>query len=118
MRPGWLAIYGTADEVRRRQDGDKGQNLVPVKPGESGQHQAVDPRGLKDQTARALLRNHIARRHGKRRQTDRRRRAAQAMQEKGLGTPATRGHHRRPADRKYMLREAARSSPRPRPSSS
>jgi DNA topoisomerase-3 len=36
VKPGWLAIYGkeAADEVEGAKDGDKGQNLVPVKPGE------------------------------------------------------------------------------------
>ncbi|MCB1988415.1 MAG: DNA topoisomerase III, partial [Burkholderiaceae bacterium] len=49
VRPGWLAIYGkeAADEVEGGKDGDKGQNLVPVKPGESVNTLAVDPKGLK-----------------------------------------------------------------------
>jgi DNA topoisomerase-3 len=36
VKPGWLAIYGkeAADEVEGAKDGDKGQNLVPVQPGE------------------------------------------------------------------------------------
>jgi DNA topoisomerase-3 len=33
------------------------------------------------------------------------------MAGKGLGTPATRGHHRRPADRKYLLREGRELMP-------
>ena len=34
--PGWLAIYGkeAAAEVADAKDGDKGQQLVPVQPGE------------------------------------------------------------------------------------
>ena len=36
VKPGWLAIYGkeAVDEVEGGKDGDKGQNLVPVAPGE------------------------------------------------------------------------------------
>ena len=36
VKPGWLAIYGkeAADEVADAKDGDKGQSLVPVKPGD------------------------------------------------------------------------------------
>src|SRR3954471_3970680 len=36
VRPGWLAIWGkeAADEVADAKEGDKGQALVPVKPGE------------------------------------------------------------------------------------
>jgi DNA topoisomerase-3 len=35
VKPGWLAIYGkeAADEVEDAKEGDKGQSLVPVKPG-------------------------------------------------------------------------------------
>ena len=49
VKPGWLAIYGkeAADEVEGGKDGDKGQNLVPVKPGESVNTLAADPKGLK-----------------------------------------------------------------------
>ena len=49
VKPGWLAIYGkeAADEVADAKDGDKGQSLVPVAPGEKVKTETVDPKGLK-----------------------------------------------------------------------
>lgn len=57
VKPGWLAIYGkeAADEVEGGKDGDKGQNLVPVKPGESVNTLAADPKGLKTKPPPATL---------------------------------------------------------------
>ncbi|MDB5845134.1 MAG: topoisomerase, partial [Polaromonas sp.] len=44
VKPGWLAIYGkeAADEVADAKEGDKGQSLVPVKPGERVGVEAAD----------------------------------------------------------------------------
>jgi len=92
VKPGWLAIYGkeAADEVADAKDGDKGQNLVPVQPGEHPLADSVDARGLKTRpparyTEATLL--GAMEGAGKLVEDDDLR---EAMQEKGLGTPATR----------------------------
>jgi DNA topoisomerase-3 len=114
VKPGWLAIYGkeAADEVEGGKDGDKGQNLVPVKPGEMVNTLAGRPQGPQDQAARPLLRSHAAGRHGKRGQADRRRRAARSHAGKRPGHARhARGHHRRPADRKVHAARRPRDHP-------
>jgi DNA topoisomerase III len=92
VKPGWLAIYGkeAVDEVEGGKDGDKGQNLVPVAPGERVKAEAVDPKALKTRpparyTEATLL--GAMEGAGKTVEDDELR---EAMQEKGLGTPATR----------------------------
>ena len=108
-RPGWPSIYGkeAANEVEDGKAGDKGLAPAPVKPGEMTHTEARRLKGLKTKPPRAYPKPRCWRCHGERRQADRRRGTARsAMQEKGLGTPGhARRHHRRPADRKYMLRE-------------
>ena len=49
VKPGWLAIYGkeAADQDPDAKEGDKGQNLVPVKPGEMVRSETVEAKGLK-----------------------------------------------------------------------
>ena len=49
VKPGWLAIYGKeiASEVPDAKEGDKGQNLVPVQPGERPLASEVDAKALK-----------------------------------------------------------------------
>ncbi|MBV7430703.1 MULTISPECIES: DNA topoisomerase III [unclassified Acidovorax] len=108
VRPGWLAIYGkeAADEVEGGKDGDKGQNLVPVKPGESVSTLAADPKGLKTKPparySEATLLGAMES-AGKQIDDDELR---EAMQEKGLGTPATRAAIIEGLlTEKYMLRE-------------
>ncbi|NQW80074.1 MAG: DNA topoisomerase III, partial [Polaromonas sp.] len=92
VKPGWLAIYGkeAAAEVAEPKDGDKGQNLVPVKPGELVAVETVDPKGLKTRPparySEATLLGAMEG-AGKTIEDDELR---EAMQEKGLGTPATR----------------------------
>jgi DNA topoisomerase-3 len=108
VKPGWLAIYGkeAADEVADAKDGDKGQSLVPVKPGEMVLAEAVDPKGLKTRpparyTEATLL--GAMEGAGKTIEDDELR---EAMQEKGLGTPATRAATIEGLiAEKYMLRE-------------
>jgi len=92
VKPGWLAIYGkeAVDEVEGGKDGDKGQNLVPVAPGERVKAEAVEPKALKTRpparyTEATLL--GAMEGAGKTVEDDELR---EAMQEKGLGTPATR----------------------------
>ncbi|MEY4758229.1 MAG: hypothetical protein RJA34_3127 [Pseudomonadota bacterium] len=108
VKPGWLAIYGkeAADEVADAKDGDKGQNLVPVQPGEKVQTIAVEPRGLKTKPparySEATLLGAMEG-AGKTVEDDELR---EAMQEKGLGTPATRSSIIEGLiAEKYMLRE-------------
>jgi len=108
VKPGWLAIYGkeAADEVLDSKDGDKGQSLVPVKPGERVAAEAVDAKGLKTRpparyTEATLL--GAMEGAGKTIDDDELR---EAMQEKGLGTPATRAATIEGLiAEKYMLRE-------------
>jgi DNA topoisomerase-3 len=108
VRPGWLAIYGkeAADEVADAKDGDKGQSLVPVQPGEKVKTEAVDPKGLKTRPparySEATLLGAMEG-AGKTVEDDELR---EAMQEKGLGTPATRSSIIEGLiAEKYMLRE-------------
>jgi DNA topoisomerase-3 len=92
VKPGWLAIYGkeAADEVADAKDGDKGQSLVPVAPGEKVKTDTVEPKGLKTRPparySEATLLGAMEG-AGKTVEDDELR---EAMQEKGLGTPATR----------------------------
>ncbi|MBK6293244.1 MAG: DNA topoisomerase III [Rhodoferax sp.] len=108
VKPGWLAIYGkeAADEVTDAKDGDKGQNLVPVQPGEQVVGNPVEPKGLKTKPparySEATLLGAMEG-AGKTVEDDELR---EAMQEKGLGTPATRASIIEGLiAEKYMLRE-------------
>ncbi|WP_137749308.1 DNA topoisomerase III [Acidovorax sp. NB1] len=114
VKPGWLAIYGkeAADEVEGGKDGDKGQNLVPVKPGEMVNTLQVDPKGLKTKPparySEATLLGAMES-AGKQIDDDELR---EAMQEKGLGTPATRAAIIEGLlTEKYMLREGREMIP-------
>ena len=91
VKPGWLAIYGkeAAEESKDGDDKNPG-NLVPVKPGELVKAEAVSPKALKTRpparyTEATLL--GAMEGAGKTVEDDELR---EAMQEKGLGTPATR----------------------------
>jgi DNA topoisomerase III len=108
VKPGWLAIYGkeAAAEVEDAKEGDKGQNLVPVAPGEKVKGNPVDPKGLKTKPparySEATLLGAMEG-AGKTVEDDELR---EAMQEKGLGTPATRSSIIEGLiAEKYMLRE-------------
>ena len=108
VNPGWLAIYGkeAANEVEDAKDGDKGQSLVPVSPGEKVHAEAVDAKGLKTRPparySEATLLGAMEG-AGKTVEDDELR---EAMQEKGLGTPATRSSIIEGLiAEKYMLRE-------------
>ncbi len=87
-------------------DGDKGQSLVPVQPGEIVKTETVDPKGLKTRPparySEATLLGAMEG-AGKTVEDDELR---EAMQEKGLGTPATRSSIIEGLiAEKYMLRE-------------
>jgi len=108
VNPGWLAIYGkeAANEVEDAKDGDKGQSLVPVAPNEKVRADAVDAKGLKTRPparySEATLLGAMEG-AGKTVEDDELR---EAMQEKGLGTPATRSSIIEGLiAEKYMLRE-------------
>ncbi len=108
VKPGWLAIYGkeAAEEVADAKDGDKGQSLVPVAPGEKVKTETVDAKGLKTRPparySEATLLGAMEG-AGKTVEDDELR---EAMQEKGLGTPATRSSIIEGLiAEKYMLRE-------------
>ena len=108
VKPGWLAIYGkeAAEEVADAKEGDKGQSLVPVKPGERVGVEAADVKALKTRPAarysEATLLGAMEG-AGKTIDDDELR---EAMQEKGLGTPATRAATIEGLiAEKYMLRE-------------
>ena len=108
VKPGWLAIYGkeAADEVADAKEGDKGQSLVPVQPDEKVLAETVDAKGLKTRPparySEATLLGAMEG-AGKMVEDDELR---EAMQEKGLGTPATRSSIIEGLiAEKYMLRE-------------
>ncbi|MDP3423142.1 MAG: DNA topoisomerase III [Burkholderiaceae bacterium] len=108
VKPGWMAVYGkeAAEDVADAKEGDKGQNLVPVAPGETVHNTAADPKGLKTRPparySEATLLGAMEG-AGKLIEDDELR---QAMQEKGLGTPATRSSIIEGLlAEKYMLRE-------------
>ena len=108
VKPGWLAIYGkeAAEEVADAKDGDKGQSLVPVAPGEKVRTNEVNPKGLATRPparySEATLLGAMEG-AGKTVEDDELR---EAMQEKGLGTPATRSSIIEGLiAEKYMLRE-------------
>lgn len=108
VKPGWLAIYGkeAAEEIEGAKEGEKGQPLVPVKPGEMVRSESVEARGLKTRPparySEATLLGAMEG-AGKFIEDDELR---EAMQEKGLGTPATRAAIIEGLiNEKYMLRE-------------
>ncbi|MCD6663273.1 MAG: DNA topoisomerase III [Comamonas sp.] len=108
VKPGWLAIYGkeAANEVEGGREGDKGQPLVAVQPGERPLVEHAEARGLKTKPparySEATLLGAMES-AGKQIDDDELR---EAMQEKGLGTPATRAAIIEGLlTEKYMLRE-------------
>jgi DNA topoisomerase-3 len=108
VKPGWLAIYGkeAAEEVTDAKDGDKGQNLVPVQPGEKVGVESVEAKGLKTRPpARYSEATLLGAMEGAGKLVDDDE-LREAMQEKGLGTPATRAATIEGLiNEKYMLRE-------------
>ena len=108
VKPGWMAVYGkeAAEDVADAKEGDKGQNLVPVAPGETVQNTAADPKGLKTKPpARYSEATLLGAMEGAGKLIDDEE-LREAMQEKGLGTPATRASIIEGLiAEKYMLRE-------------
>ncbi|MGB4059763.1 MAG: DNA topoisomerase III [Burkholderiaceae bacterium] len=108
VKPGWMAVYGkeAAEDVADAKEGDKGQNLVPVAPGETVHNTAADPKGLKTKPpARYSEATLLGAMEGAGKLIDDEE-LREAMQEKGLGTPATRASIIEGLiAEKYMLRE-------------
>ncbi len=108
VKPGWMAVYGkeAAEDVADAKEGDKGQSLVAVAEGETVQTDSVDPKGLKTKPpARYSEATLLGAMEGAGKLVDDEE-LRSAMQEKGLGTPATRAATIEGLlAEKYMLRE-------------
>ena len=105
VKPGWLAIYGKEAESEATDDKDS-KSLVPVKPGERVRLEAAEARGLKTRPpARYSEATLLGAMEGAGKTIDDDE-LREAMQEKGLGTPATRAATIEGLiAEKYMLRE-------------
>jgi DNA topoisomerase-3 len=105
VRPGWLAIYGKEAENENTDEKDA-KTLVPVKSGEKVQTESADARGLKTRPpARYSEATLLGAMEGAGKTIDADE-LREAMQEKGLGTPATRAATIEGLiAEKYMLRE-------------
>lgn len=108
VKPGWMAVYGkeAAEDVEGAKDGDKGQNLVAVLPGETVHTDDALVKALKTRPpARYTEATLLAAMEGAGKMVDDEE-LRSAMQEKGLGTPATRAAIIEGLlTEKYMLRE-------------
>ena len=104
VKPGWLAIYGK--EAQDENDDKDGKTLVAVKPGERVGVDSVDAKGLKTRPpARYSEATLLGAMEGAGKTIDDEE-LREAMQEKGLGTPATRAATIEGLiAEKYMLRE-------------
>jgi len=110
VKPGWLAIYGKEAQDEEAASGDKdskdNKRLVPVRAGETPLAAQVDPKALKTKPpARYSEATLLGAMEGAGKTIDDEELRA-AMQEKGLGTPATRAAIIEGLlTEKYMLRE-------------
>ncbi|MDA7418496.1 DNA topoisomerase III [Xenophilus arseniciresistens] len=104
VKPGWMAIYGK--EAVSEDDEKDGRNLVPVKQNERVLAESVDTKGLKTRPpARYSEATLLGAMEGAGKLIDDDE-LREAMQEKGLGTPATRAAIIEGLlNEKYMLRE-------------
>lgn len=104
VKPGWLAIYGK--EAVSEDDDKDGKRLVPVQPGEQVAVESAEARGLKTRPpARYSEATLLGAMEGAGKLVDDDE-LREAMQEKGLGTPATRAAIIEGLlTEKYMLRE-------------
>ena len=105
VKPGWLTIYGKEAESEATDDKDS-KTLVPVKPGEMVRTESADVRGLKTRPpARYSEATLLGAMEGAGKTIDDDE-LREAMQGKGLGTPATRAATIEGLiAEKYMLRE-------------
>ncbi|MEJ7688771.1 MAG: DNA topoisomerase III, partial [Variovorax sp.] len=106
VKPGWLAIYGKEAQDDEKEDDKDGKRLVAVKPGEMVRAESVDPKALKTRPpARYSEATLLGAMEGAGKTIDDDE-LREAMQEKGLGTPATRAATIEGLiAEKYMLRE-------------
>ncbi len=104
VKPGWMAIYGK--EAASDDDEKDGKNLVPVKPGETVKTESCDAKALKTRPpARYSEATLLGAMEGAGKTIDDDE-LREAMQEKGLGTPATRAATIEGLlNEKYMLRD-------------
>ena len=90
VNAGWMAVYGKDAAQEAADNEEEGKTLVALKPGESARNESVDAKGLKTRPparySEATLLGAMEG-AGKLVEDDELR---EAMQEKGLGTPATR----------------------------
>jgi len=90
VKPGWLAIYGKEAQDDEKEDDKDGKRLVPVKPGEMVKVESAETKGLKTRPpARYSEATLLGAMEGAGKTIDDDE-LREAMQEKGLGTPATR----------------------------
>ncbi|GAA4359613.1 DNA topoisomerase III [Variovorax defluvii] len=90
VKAGWLAIYGKEAQDEEKGDDKDGKRLVPVKPGEQVKVESVEPKGLRTRPpARYSEATLLGAMEGAGKTIDDDE-LREAMQEKGLGTPATR----------------------------
>ena len=108
VKPGWMAVYGkeAAEDVEDAKAGDKGQHLVAVAPGEAVRTEEAVAKGLKTRPpARYTEATLLGAMEGAGKLVDDDE-LREAMQEKGLGTPATRAAIIEGLlTEKYMLRD-------------
>ncbi len=108
LKPGWMAVYGkeAAADVQDAKDGDKGQNLVAVQPGETVRTEDALVKALKTRPpARYTEATLLAAMEGAGKMVDDEE-LRNAMADKGLGTPATRAAIIEGLlTEKYLLRE-------------
>jgi DNA topoisomerase III len=107
VKPGWLAIYGKeADDEVEKKEGDNSKILVAVKPGETVKNDSVESKALKTRPpARYSEATLLGAMEGAGKLVDDDE-MREAMQEKGLGTPATRAATIEGLlNEKYILRE-------------
>ncbi|MBS0301735.1 MAG: topoisomerase C-terminal repeat-containing protein, partial [Proteobacteria bacterium] len=107
VKPGWLAIYGKeADDEVDKKDGDTGKSLVAVRPGEQVRHESTEIKALQTRPpARYSEATLLGAMEGAGKTIDDDE-LREAMQEKGLGTPATRAATIEGLiSEKYLLRE-------------
>ncbi|MFD1711410.1 DNA topoisomerase III [Ottowia sp. GY511] len=113
VKPGWLAIYGKeADSEMEKKEGESSKTMVPVKAGELVRNESVEMRALQTRPparySEATLLGAMEG-AGKFIEDDELR---EAMQEKGLGTPATRAAIIEGLiTEKYILREGREMIP-------
>jgi DNA topoisomerase III len=114
VKPGWMAVYGkeAAEDVADAKEGDKGQNLVAVREGETVRAESVETKALKTKPpARYSEATLLGAMEGAGKLVDDDE-LREAMQEKGLGTPATRAATIEGLlAEKYMLREGREMIP-------